>query len=59
LAKDDTLVYLLAYKDAAARDASWASFRADPEWQGVLKAMQVPLQIESTLLAATDYSPMK
>jgi hypothetical protein len=30
--KPDTLIYLLAYKDGAARDASWAAFQADPEW---------------------------
>src|ERR1700674_3665296 len=26
----DTLIYILAYKDGAARDAAWAAFRAHP-----------------------------
>ena len=37
LARPDTLMYILAYKDAAARDAAWAAFSADPSnalsWQ--------------------------
>jgi hypothetical protein len=28
----NTLAYLLAYKDRAAREAGWAAFNADPEW---------------------------
>ncbi len=28
----NTLVYLLAHKDRAARDASWAAFQSDPKW---------------------------
>ena len=59
VAKPDTLVYLLAYKDTAARDAAWEAFRADPEWQRVREGMQVPVQIDSVLMEATDYSPMK
>jgi hypothetical protein len=59
LAKPDTLIYLLAYKDAAARDAAWAAFQADPEWVKTRAAMQVSLQVESVFLSATDYSPMK
>ena len=57
--KTDTLVYLLAYKDAAARDASWAAFQADPEWQKARAAMNVSLQVTSEFVVATDYSPMK
>src|SRR5260370_191925 len=30
--KRNTLIYILAYKDGAARDAAWAAFGADPEW---------------------------
>jgi len=30
--KPNALIYLMAYKDRAARDASWAAFGADPEW---------------------------
>jgi len=57
--KRDTLVYMLAYKDAAARDAAWAAFQADPEWVKTRNAMQVNLQVDNTFMSATDYSPMK
>ena len=57
--KLNTLTYLLAYKDGAARDASWAAFQADPEWRKVLAAMPVHLQVESVFMSAADYSPLK
>ena len=59
VAKPDTLIYLMAYKDAAARDASWAAFVADPEWTKTAAEMQVKLQIDNVFMSATDYSPMK
>ncbi len=59
VAKPDTLVYLLAYKDGAARDVSWAAFGADPEWVKTRTEMQVGVQVESVFMGATDYSPMK
>ena len=59
VAKPDTLIYILAYKDAAARDASWAAFNADPEWVKTRTEMQVNVQVENTFMAATDYSPIK
>ena len=33
--KPNTLIYVLAYKDRAARDAAWKAFRSDPEWTKV------------------------
>ena len=59
LAKPNTLVYMLAYKDAAARDAAWTAFNADPEWVKVRTEMQVDVQVDSQFMSATDYSPMK
>jgi hypothetical protein len=59
VSKPNTLVYLLAYKDGAARDAAWAAFQADPEWVKTRAAMQVALQVESEFMSATDYSPMR
>jgi hypothetical protein len=56
VAKRDTLIYLLAYKDGAARDAA---FQADPEWVKTRTAMQVSVQVENVFMSATDYSPMK
>jgi len=57
--KPNTLIYLLAYKDGAARDAAWAAFGADPEWVKTRTAMQVNVQVDSIFMSATDYSPIK
>jgi hypothetical protein len=57
--KPDTLIYMLAYKDGAARDASWAAFGADPDWVKTRSEMQVNLQVDNVFMSATDYSPMK
>ena len=57
--KPNTLIYLLAYKDGAARDAAWAAFGADPEWVKTRTAMQVAVQVDNVFMSATDYSPMK
>jgi len=59
VAKPDQLIYLLAYKDAAARDAAWAAFGADPEWVKVRTEMAVQLQVDNVFMSATDYSPLK
>ena len=57
--KPDTIVYLLAFKDAAARDAAWAAFQSDPDWIKVRTEMNVSLTVTNTFMIATDYSPMK
>ena len=57
--KPNTLIYVLAYKDGAARDAAWAAFGADPEWVKTRTAMQVNVQVDSIFMSATDYSPIK
>jgi hypothetical protein len=59
VAKPNTLIYLLAYKDGAARDAAWAAFGADPEWVKTRTAMQVSVQVDNVFMSATDYSPLK
>ena len=57
--KPDQLIYLLAYKDSAARDASWAAFGADPEWMKTRTEMAVNVQVDNVFMSATDYGPMK
>ncbi len=57
--KPDTLVYMLAYRDNAARDAAWAAFNADPDWVKTRTEMAVNVQVDSVFLGATDYSPIK
>ena len=59
----DQLVYMLAWPDMATRDAEFAAFGQDPEW---LKAREesetdgpLTARIQSDILNATDYSPLK
>ena len=59
LSKPDTLIYLMAYKDNAARDAEWAAFNTDPEWVKARTEMNVGVAVENVFMNATDYSPMK
>jgi NIPSNAP len=59
VARLDQLVYILAYRDAAARDSAWAGFSADPEWVKTRTEMQVSVDVENTFMVATDYSPLK
>ena len=56
---ENTLIYVLAYKDRAARDASWDAFRTDPEWMKTIKEMQVGTSVQSVFMNSTDYGPMK
>ena len=57
--KPNTLIYVLAYKDRAARDAAWKAFQSDPDWEKVRTEMQVGTAVESVFMNAVDYGPMK
>ena len=59
LDEPNTLVYLLAYKDRAAREAGWAAFNADPKWTELRLKYFVPLTSKVTFMSAADYSPLK
>jgi len=59
LDEPNTLVYLLAYKDRAAREAGWAAFNADPKWTELRTKYFVPLTSKITFMSAADYSPLK
>jgi hypothetical protein len=58
---DNILVYLLAYPDRAARDASWKGFSADEDWKKVAAASEVDGKIvgkvDQQFLTATAFSP--
>ncbi len=64
---DSTLVYLLAHASADAAKASFAAFRADPDWIAAKAASEakgggsltVTDGVKSVLMKATDYSPLK
>jgi len=59
----NTLVYLLRYPDRAAREKAWEDFRKDPEWIAARDASEangkLVEKVDSVMLTATDYSPMK
>lgn len=64
---EDTLIYLLAHKDMAARDAMFEAFRNDPNWQEARAASEktaggsltIPGGVTHQFLAPTDYSKIK
>lgn len=58
---EQILVYLMAYPDRQARDASWKAFMADPEWKATYAAStkdgKLLRKVDSVFLQSTDYSP--
>lgn len=60
-AKDERLIYIVAFPSVEARQKAWKAFSADPEWQRVRneteKEGQLVTKVESYLMQATDYSP--
>lgn len=60
---ENKLVYLLVFANREAREKAWTSFRADPAWQAARseseKNGKLLDKIESIILSATDYSPIK
>jgi len=63
----DTLIYILAHRSKEAAEASFKSFRADPDWIAARKASEekaggsltAPDGVKSVFMKATDYSPIK
>jgi hypothetical protein len=64
---DNTLVYLLAHKDADAAKSSFAAFRTDPVWVAAKEASEkdgggsltVENGVKSEFFKATDFSPTR
>jgi hypothetical protein len=60
---ENTLVYVMAFPSREARDKAWKEFQADPEWQKARdeseKNGKLTEKVESVILMATDYSPIK
>ena len=58
---DGKVIYVLAFPSREARDASWAAFVADPEWQAVAAASEaggkLVARVDSTFMSLADYSP--
>ncbi len=59
VAMPDALIYMLAYRDNATRDAQWAAFNTDPEWVETRARMSVNVSVVNVFMNATDYSPLK
>ncbi len=61
----ETLVYILAHKNAETAAASWKTFQSDAEWIKAKAASEAngPLTVsngvKSVFMAPTDYSPTK
>jgi len=59
----DELVYVLGHRDEAAREASFAAFRADPEWVQAKAESErdgaIVARVTSKMLATTAYSPLQ
>jgi len=57
------LIYILAFPSADAQAKSWADFQKDPEWVKAKadseKDGKLVDHVDSTLMAPTDYSPIK
>ena len=61
----EKLVYFVAHKNQAAADASWAGFRADPDWvkakadSEVSGSLTTEGGVKSTFMTPTDFSASK
>ncbi|HEY7180009.1 MAG TPA: NIPSNAP family protein [Blastocatellia bacterium] len=60
---ENKLVYVLAFPSREAQEKAWKEFGADPEWQKVKSDSErngkLTEKVESVILMATDYSPIK
>jgi hypothetical protein len=58
---ESKLVFLLAYPSREARESSWKSFMADPDWKAVVQKSEangkIVTKVEQIFLQTTDYSP--
>jgi len=57
---DNLLIYLMAYPDKQARDASWKAFMADPEWKKAASESEVDgklvAKVDEVFMTPTDFS---
>lgn len=58
-----TLIYIISHESREAAKANWDAFRKDPEWVKAQTESEVNgklvAKVDSILMDATDYSPMK
>ncbi|MDX2033325.1 MAG: NIPSNAP family protein [Blastocatellia bacterium] len=60
---ENTLVYVMVFPSREARNKAWAAFAADPEWKKAREESEkngkLTEKVDSVILGATDYSPIK
>ena len=60
---NNDLLYLMAFDSVEDRANKWREFAADPDWVAARaeseKAGQLVTGLESTLMEATDFSPLQ
>src|SRR6476661_752186 len=58
---DNELIYVLAFPNREARDASFKAFGADPDWQKAAKESEangkLVTKVDQLFMNATDFSP--
>lgn len=58
---ENKLIYILAYPNREARDASWQAFGSDPEWKAVASKSEengkLVAKVDQLFMETTDYSP--
>lgn len=59
----NTLIYVVAHKDAEAMKKSWEAFRNDKQWQQLwensTKDGKIVIKVDRQVLRPIDYSPLK
>ena len=60
---ENALVYVMVFPSREARDKAWRAFATDPDWTKARneseKNGKLTDKVESVILGATDYSPIK
>jgi hypothetical protein len=56
--KPNSLIYILANKDGAVREAAWAAFNADSEWVKMSTEMHVDVEVDNVFTNASDFAPL-
>lgn len=58
---DKRLIYILAYPDRPARDASWKAFGSDPDWKAVVAKTEangkIVAKVDQIFMTEADISP--
>src|SRR4051812_2370455 len=59
----DTLIYILAYPNREAREASWKAFQDDADWKTAKAESErggtLVAKVDQVFMTPTDYSPIK